>query len=88
MVDVKTANQKLVVRARGILRNTLASVTAPLLLVQEKGFNLEDDDAVDRLIADCEGVKGAAVVVRWGCSPAEGKARLEKVQGVLKRALE
>ncbi|RSH91319.1 hypothetical protein EHS25_009618 [Saitozyma podzolica] len=66
MVDVRTSNDKLVVRARGILRSILDSLpsTTDLALVSAGKLDLEDDAAVSELIERCGGVKVAAVVLR------------------------
>jgi N-acetylmuramic acid 6-phosphate (MurNAc-6-P) etherase len=89
MVDVRTSNDKLVVRARGILRSILDSLpsTTDLALVSAGKLDLEDDAAVSELIERCGGVKVAAVVVRWGCGVPEARERLDRAGGVLKPAL-
>lgn len=89
MVDVKTSNHKLEIRARGIFRSILQSLpeshdVAPLA---SEGFDLEDDEAVSRLIEQAGGVKLAAIMARWGCSSAEASDRLAVAAGVLKTAL-
>lgn len=89
MVDVRTSNEKLVVRARGILRSILDSLppTTDLALVSAGKLDLQDDVAVSELIERCGGVKVAAVVVRWACGVPEARERLDRAGGVLKPAL-
>jgi N-acetylmuramic acid 6-phosphate etherase len=74
MVDVKTANNKLVDRARRIFRTLL-----PHTLLQ--------DHQIDELITACGGsVKLALVVQKYGCSIEDARDKLDKAGGVLKRA--
>jgi len=83
MADVKRSNIKLVNRARNIFR----SVLEPLNGVK-MSIDLNNGDAIDCLIDDCDGsVKRAMVAARWSCSPAEAKERLDAVGGILKKAL-
>jgi N-acetylmuramic acid 6-phosphate etherase len=87
MVDVKRSNIKLVNRARNIFRMVLEPLTLPPAEIM-LGVDINDDEAVDRLIDSCDGsVKRAMVAARWKCSPAEAKERLDVAQGVLKKAL-
>lgn len=86
MVDVKRSNHKLVHRARRIFRAVLEPLTLPPWKID---LNLQDDEAIDRLIEACEGsVKQAMVAARWDCTPREANERLEKAAGLLKKALE
>jgi N-acetylmuramic acid 6-phosphate etherase len=82
MVDVQRSNLKLVSRARAIFRSILSSL--PLSI----SFDLDDDDAIDTLIDACEGsVKQAMIAARWDCSPSDAKCRLERADGMLKKAI-
>jgi N-acetylmuramic acid 6-phosphate (MurNAc-6-P) etherase len=89
MVDVKTSNHKLEVRARGILRSILESLPEEydIALVSSGAMSLGDDEAVSKLIAECGGVKLAAITARWGCTVDEARDRLDGCQGVLRQAL-
>jgi N-acetylmuramic acid 6-phosphate (MurNAc-6-P) etherase len=51
-------------------------------------IDLDDDDAVSRLIKQAGSVKLAAIMARWGCSLAEARERLDEAAGVLKAALD
>jgi N-acetylmuramic acid 6-phosphate etherase len=87
MVDVKRSNIKLVNRARNIFRSVLEPLALPPTSAKME-IDLDDGAAVDALIDSCGGsVKCAMVAARWNCSPAEAKARLEAVSGILKKAL-
>jgi N-acetylmuramic acid 6-phosphate etherase len=87
MVDVKRSNHKLVNRARRIFRCVLEPLTLPPTSIKLP-LNLQDDQAVDALIDECDGsVKLAMVAARWSCTPAEATAKLNKADGLLKRAL-
>jgi N-acetylmuramic acid 6-phosphate (MurNAc-6-P) etherase len=89
MVDVKTSNVKLEARARAILRSILQSLpksqgpAAPASRI-----DLDDDEAVSRLVKQAGGVKLAAIMARWGCSLADARERLDESAGVLKAALD
>ena len=88
MVDVKRSNYKLVHRARRIFRAVLEPLARPPQSI-ELSVDLEDDDAVDQLIDECDGsVKLAMVAARWKCAPAEASKRLEAAGGLLKKALQ
>lgn len=73
MVDVAPTNRKLRDRAKRIVRE-IAGVA--------------DDAAAAALEAAGGHVKPAVLVARLGLTPAEARARLEKAQGFLRRALE
>ena len=88
MVDVRSTNAKLIDRARRIFRAVLTPIldTDPSI---QPSIDVNDDEMVDRLIRSCEGsVKIALVVARWTCKVDEAKTRLDRVDGILRRALE
>lgn len=85
MVDVKRSNIKLVNRARLIFKSVLEPIEAGGV---ELGVDLTDNVGIDKLIDECGGsVKLAMVVARWSCSVTEATDRLDKVDGLLKKAL-
>lgn len=84
MVDVRRSNAKLVARARLIVRTVLE----PYGKRERLGVDLNNDEAVDRLIDESGSVKAAMVAARWGCGREEAERRLRAAGGILKHALE
>lgn len=78
MIDVKASNEKLVDRARRIFRTALP---------KSPYYDISRDGVVDILMTACDGsVKLALVVAKLGCTPAEGRSRLEAAGGALREA--
>lgn len=79
MVDVRMSNEKLQERARRIVRTAVPP--KPALDVQEQ-------EVLDMILARCDGhVKLSILVAALGCTPEEGKARLDRASGSLREAL-
>jgi len=80
MIDVKASNEKLIDRSRRIFRTALPK--SPF-------YDVSRDGVVDTLMAACDGsLKLALVVAKLGCTPIEGKHRLEAAGGALREAWE
>lgn len=80
MVDLKISNEKLRDRARRVVRMIVPSTAA---------MDVGQEDVLDVVLAQCDGqVKLAILVATLGCSPDEGRAKLEAVSGSLREALE
>lgn len=80
MVDLKMSNEKLQNRARRVARMVVPSSSA---------LDIESEEVLDAVLADCDGqVKLSILVATLGCSPAEGRAKLEAASGSLRQALQ
>ncbi|KAI8721813.1 SIS domain-containing protein [Fusarium sp. LHS14.1] len=80
MVDLKMSNEKLQNRARRVARMVVPSSSA---------LDIESEEVLDAVLADCDGqVKLSILVATLGCSPAEGRAKLEAASGSLREALQ
>ncbi|KAH7120649.1 hypothetical protein EDB81DRAFT_766702 [Dactylonectria macrodidyma] len=81
MVDLQMSNEKLRDRARRVVRMVVPSSSS--------AFDILDDDVLDEVLARCNGhVKLCILVASLGCSPEEGRAKLEASFGSLRQALE
>jgi len=79
MIDLKSSNEKLVDRARRIFRSVITA---------SEYYEISQDSVVDSIIAMCDGsLKLALVVAKIGCSPTEGRQRLEAAGGVLRKVI-
>ncbi|KAM5342655.1 hypothetical protein ACJ41O_013621 [Fusarium nematophilum] len=79
MVDLKMSNEKLQDRARRVVRMVVPSASA---------LDVGQDDILDGVLEDCDGqVKLSILVAALGCSPQDGRARLEASSGSLRLAL-
>ncbi|KAJ5815418.1 hypothetical protein N7474_007195 [Penicillium riverlandense] len=80
MVDLKISNEKLHDRARRVVRAIVPETAV---------FDVSRDDVLDEILTRCDGhVKLSILVATSGCSPEEGRAKLQASTGSLKRALE
>ena len=79
MVDLKMSNEKLRDRARRVVRAVVPSTSA---------LDVEREDVLDEILASCDGhVKLSIVVATLGCSPEEGRAKLQASGGSLRQTL-
>ncbi|RTE72021.1 hypothetical protein BHE90_013578 [Fusarium euwallaceae] len=80
MVDLKMSNEKLQNRARRVAR---------MVVPPSSALDIESEEVLDAVLADCDGqVKLSILVATLGCSPAEGRAKLEAASGSLRQALQ
>jgi N-acetylmuramic acid 6-phosphate etherase len=80
MVDLKMSNEKLRDRARRVVRTVVPSTAA---------LDINKEDVLDQVLANCDGhVKLSILVATLGCSPEEGRLKLEAYHGSLRHALE
>lgn len=80
MVDLKMSNEKLRDRARRVVRMVVPSTAA---------LDINKEDVLDQVLANCDGhVKLSILVATLGCSPEEGRSKLEAYHGSLRLALE
>ncbi|KAM6523319.1 hypothetical protein FSOLCH5_003938 [Fusarium solani] len=80
MVDLKMSNEKLQNRARRVARMAVPPSSA---------LDIESEEVLDAVLADCDGqVKLSILVATLGCSPTEGRAKLEAASGSLRQALQ
>ncbi|RSM09143.1 hypothetical protein CEP52_004236 [Fusarium oligoseptatum] len=80
MVDLKMSNEKLQNRARRVAR---------MVVPPSSALDIENEEVLDTVLADCDGqVKLSILVATLGCSPAEGRAKLEAASGSLRQALQ
>ncbi|CAI6094219.1 unnamed protein product [Clonostachys chloroleuca] len=80
MVDLKMSNEKLRDRARRVVRMVVPSTAA---------LDINKEDVLDQVLANCDGhVKLSILVATLGCSPEEGRSKLEAYHGSLRHALE
>ncbi|ORX39908.1 glucokinase regulatory-like protein [Kockovaella imperatae] len=85
MVDLKTANHKLVVRARRVFRAIVATASEEYEIKRDA---LADDEAVDAILRNSDGsVKVAALAYLRDCSAETARALLQASEGRLKQAL-
>lgn len=79
MVDLKISNEKLRDRARRVVRMIVPSTAA---------LDVGQEDVLDAVLAQCDGqVKLTILVATLGCSPEEGREKLEAASGSLRDAL-
>ncbi|KAM0554919.1 hypothetical protein ACHAPJ_006655 [Fusarium lateritium] len=79
MVDLRMSNEKLQDRARRVVR---------MVVPPSSTLDIDRQDVLDDLLAQCDGqVKLTIIVATLGCSPEEGRKRLEAASGSLKRVL-
>ena len=80
MVDLRISNEKLRDRARRVVRMVVPSTSA---------LDVGQEHVLDDVLAQCDGhVKLAILVATLGCSPEEGRAKLQNASGSLRDALE
>ncbi|RSL85316.1 hypothetical protein CEP51_003393 [Fusarium floridanum] len=80
MVDLKMSNEKLQNRARRVAR---------MVVPPSSALDIESEEVLDAVLAECDGqVKLSILVATLGCSPAEGRAKLEAASGSLRQALQ
>ncbi|KAH7271062.1 hypothetical protein NW759_001553 [Fusarium solani] len=80
MVDLKMSNEKLQNRARRVAR---------MVVPPSSALDIESEEVLDAVLADCDGqVKLSILVATLGCSPTEGRAKLEAASGSLRQALQ
>ena len=80
MVDLKISNEKLLDRARRVVRMVVPSTSA---------LDVQSAEVLDAVLAQCDGrVKLAILVATLGCTPDEGRAKLEATSGSLRDALD
>ncbi|KAI5460814.1 hypothetical protein BGZ63DRAFT_414916 [Mariannaea sp. PMI_226] len=79
MVDLKMSNEKLQDRARRVIRSSVPSTAA---------LDISRDEVLDAILASCDGqVKLSIVVAKLGCTPEEGRWKLQAASGSLRQAL-
>lgn len=79
MVDLKISNEKLRDRARRVVRAVVPPTSA---------LDVEQEEVLDEVLARCDGnVKLGILVATLGCSPEEGRTKLQALTGSLRRAL-
>ena len=91
MVDLKTSNQKLAVRARRVLRTIVSAAASDLQSAgrQYSPPDLSADGNVDELLRQCSGsVKLAALVCLKNCDVESARVLLAQSGGRLKAALD